>query len=487
MRLRILILLLAAAGTMVAQTPPEPALEAEVSRLIHVFATAEAEAADPVSLESAFYQGAIPGMLRTLDPHSVFFDPGQFQQLQEMERSEQKGFGTIVSVVPGRVIVLQALPGTPSAKAGLAAGDEILAVNGYVIAMLEPEQLIQLLGEARQREAALDVRRAGAASLLRFTLTPELVKKPSVDRAFMIAPEVGYLRITAFEEETGKLVRDMVAQLGGEVLKGLIVDLRGNPGGDVKSAVEVASLFLQPEQLIFSVKGRNAKGEEARVPRLAKPYRFPMAVLVDDRSASASEIVSGSLQDHDRAVILGEPTFGKGLVQQVFPLSANTGLALTTAFYYTPSGRSIQKPLRDGQLGAATVVEQGPYKTDQGRTVRGGGGIQPDEEVHPAPLTRLRAALDATGLVTSFASEVLRSREIAEEFEVSPTLLDEFRVYLSGRKIQPGLGEWLADRDWIQSRLKEEMMTLKFGVDKGEQVEMRRDPVVIRALKRLAP
>jgi carboxyl-terminal processing protease len=481
--MRLFVPLLAFAIVVRAADDPPP--DREIKRMVDVFSILESESADPISSESAIFQGAIPGMLRTLDPHSIFFDPGQFQQLQEMERSEQKGFGTVVSVLPGRVIILQTMPGSPSEKSGLSAGDEILAINNIPLARLEADELIALMTQARQHDAALDVRRPGNARLLRFTLTPVLVDTPTVDRAFLIAPGIGFIRVTAFEAPTGKLVKDMIEKLGGAKLKGLVIDLRDNLGGDVKSAVSMASLFLEPDQLIFSVRGRATEAEEVRVEKLNRPYTFPVAVLVNEKSASASEIFSGAMQDHDRATIVGDPTYGKGLVQRVYNLSANTGLALTTAFYYTPSGRSIQKPIAGVALSAATTVSQGPYKTDKGRTVRGGGGIQPDETPAGEPITRLRAVLDATGSFTSFATEYLRSHEIKENFEVTPAMLDELKLFLSERKIQPSLADWLKDREWIQSRLKQDMTSLKFGVAKGDEIEFHRDPVVIAALKHL--
>jgi carboxyl-terminal processing protease len=467
-----------------ADEDPGGALAPEIKRIVDVYSLLESQAADPVPSDQALFQGAIPGMLRTLDPHSIFFDPMQFDQLKQMQQSEQKGFGTIVNVLPGRVIVLQTVAGTPSAKAGLSAGDEILAVNGIPLAVLEFEQILQLLTEARQKQATLDVRRPDGR-VSQITMSPELVNMPPVDRAFLLAPRVGYLRITAFEAQTGKLVKDAVEKLGGEYLKGLVIDLRDNPGGDVASAVETAGLFLSPDQLIFSVIGRNKEKEEARVAKLATPYTFPVAILVNAKTASASEIVSGALQDHDRAFILGEPSYGKGLVQQVYPLSANTGLALTTAFYYTPSGRSIQKPLHGGQLDAATTVAQGPFKTDSGRLVKGGGGIQPDEVIGPEPQSRLRVVLEATGLLTTFAGEYIRDREISENVDITAAMLDELQVFLSGRSIQPSVSEWLGEREWISSRLKQEILTLKFGVAKGDEIEMQRDPVVKAALKKL--
>jgi carboxyl-terminal processing protease len=479
--------LLLGAATLCAQSDPDPVAQVapQLKQMLDVFSAVEREAADPVDLDTAFYQGAIPSMLHTLDPHSNFFDPDQFQQLQQMERSEQKGFGSIVSIVPGRVTVLQTFPGTPSAKAGISAGDEIVAVNDYAIARLDPEQIVQLLGASRQREAVLYIHHPGDSGAQRITMSPELVDTPTVDRAFLLAPGFAYLRVTEFEQPTGKLVQETIEKMGGSALHGLILDLRDNPGGDVAAAIETASLFLQSDQLIFSAQGRSSKPEEARVKKYNRPYTFPVAILVNEKTASASEIVSGALQDHDRATILGVPTYGKGLVQQVYPLSKSAGMALTTAFYYTPSGRSIQKPLRGGQLDAATVVDQGPYKTDSGREVRGGGGIQPDQLVLPAPQTRLQVALDASGVLTAFAGEYVRANPVADDFQISGAILDQLNLYAAEHSIQPDVREWLADRRWIESRLLQEIVNLKFGVAKGDEIEVRRDRVATDALERL--
>jgi carboxyl-terminal processing protease len=461
-------------------------LAEQIKKMVDVFVAIDDQAADPVSADQAIYEGAIPGMLRTLDPHSSFFDPEQFQQLQRMQQSESKGFGTIVSIVPGRVIILQTLEGSPSAKAGLSAGDEILAINNIPLAQLVPEQLIQLLSQARQQAAQLDVRKPGNARLFRLTLSPELIDEPSVDRVFVLAPGVGYLRLKAFEMPTGKLVKESIEKLGGANLHGLVLDLRDNPGGAVQAAVEVASLFLKPDQVVFTIRGRNEQKEEARVPALAKPYTFPVAILMNEKSASAAEILAGAMQDHDRAVILGQPSYGKGIVQNVFPLSGNAGLALTIAFYYTPSGRSLQKPLASGSLDVASKATPGVFHTDAGRPVVGGGGIQPDIEMVPPPVTQLVYVLDASGSITLFATEYVQSHEIARDFQVTPDILDQLKVFLSQRNIQPGIAEWLASRDFIQIKLQQEIVNLKFGVAQGDEIEMRHDPLVQRAMTELA-
>jgi carboxyl-terminal processing protease len=486
---KYLLSVLLCARALTAQADPAASLPEELKRFMDVFNVIDTQAADPANWDQAIYEGALPSMLRTLDPHSSFFDAAQFAQLQQMQRSEAKGFGTIVSIVPGRVIVLQTMDGAPAAKAGLNAGDEILAINNIALNRLEPDQLIQLLGYARQQPAVLDVRKPGNVRLFRLTLTPTLVDSPSVDRAFLLSPGVGYLRITGFEEATGKLVNETIEKLGGPKLERLIVDLRDNPGGAVQSAAETAALFLEPDQLIFTIKPRHGDEQPARAPKLNQPYKFRLALLINGKSASAAEILAGALQDHDRAVIVGESSYGKGIVQNVFTLSQNTGLALTVAFYYTPSGRSIQKPLASGSLDVAAHVKAenlpSAFHTDKGRAVEGGGGIQPDEVVMPPVPSRLTMVLDATGFLTTFASEYIQTHEIPENFEVTANMLDQLQSFLGSRQIQPGPSDWLRDRGLIQSKLKQEITNLKFGVAKGDEIEMRRDPIVVKALERL--
>ena len=237
---------------------------------------------------------------------------------------------------------------------------------------------------------------------------------------------------------------------------------------------------------VVTVRGRHVPEKSEVVPSIATPYGFKLAILVNEKSASASEIVSGAMQDHDRATILGSPSFGKGLVQSVFPLSEGTGLALTTALYYTPSGRSIQKPLDASRFELAATTahpnKQSEFHTDKGRTVTGGGGIQPDIIVYPEATNRLRAVLDASASFTNFATEYLRDHKITPDFEVTPEVMDLFRTFLSARQIRPGIAEWVPERDFVSSRLKAEIFNQAFGVEKGDEVEAQRDPVILKAI-----
>ena len=470
------------------QADPATELAPYLEKFVKVFSTVQSQSAEPESVDKVIYGGAIPSMLRQLDPHTQFFDPAQFEQLRQMESSEQKGFGSIVSVLPGQVIFLQTLPGTPSNKAGIQAGDELVAINNIAIRSLEPEQIVELLTEARQQKISVFVRRQGSARLLQFNLTPELVDAPSVDRAFTLRPGYGYIRITSWDLQTAKQLSDAIQKLGANSLKGLVLDLRDNPGGVVKASLDAAAMFLQSGQRILTAKGRASELETADVPKSASPYHFKLSVLINAKTASASEILSGALQDHDRAVIVGEPSYGKGLVQSVMGLSDGAGLAITTAFYYTPSGRSIQRPLKNSALSETfndlPAAQRPAYKTDNGRTVLGGGGIQPDIVVYPPALSRLETVLDASGALTSFATQYISSHpKISDPIEITPDILDDLKVYLSGRQIQPSVGEWGQERTWISNRLKQAIVTQARGVAAGDEIEAKGDPQVQAALK----
>src|ERR1017187_7045474 len=463
-----------------------------MKKFIDAYKILDQNTADPFDLDKAFYEGAIPGLLRHLDPHSVFFDPGQYAQLQQMESSTRKGFGTVVSVLPGRVLVLQTLPGTPSEKAGMSPGDEILAVNNYRLDRLDSDQIIELLTESKQKAAQLVVHRPGSVRLLELTLTPENMQSSSVERVFELQPGIGYIRVAAFEDKTGRQIHDSIEKLGGRDLKGLVLDLRNNPGGLMTSALVTASFFLKPGQVILSAKGRNVAETVEKAPADNIAYTFPLAVIVNSKTASASEIVSGALQDHDRAAIVGEPSFGKGLVQSVYPLSESTGLALTTALYYIPTGRSIQKTFSsqrafgadDFALGATATHpnERTDFKTDSGRPVPGGGGIVPDYMVPPAGLTAFRAVLEQSASFTSFATEYIRDHKITPGWEVPGQAIDQFQAWLSERRIQPTVREWIDDKGFVQTRLKAEIYTLALGVEKGDEVDAQIDPQIQKAL-----
>ncbi len=469
--------------------PNTAELEQELGRFLNVFSVIDDSFADPVSSEQMIYGGAIPGMLRVLDPHSVFFNKDQFEQLQEMQHSVAKGFGSVVSVMPGRVIVLQTQMGSPSQRSGLSPGDEILGINNIALARLDLDQLIEVLGATRQHQALLVVRRPGTAGLMNFTLVPAQMQTASVDRIFKLDDGNAYVRVTSFEPNTGELLRQAIEKLGGAKLKGLVLDLRDNPGGVVTAGLQTAALFLKPGTRLFSARGRSTETENVDVPTGMTPYDFKLAVIVNRKTASAAEIVAGALQDNDRATIYGEQTFGKGLVQRVYPLRDTTGLALTTAFYYTPSGRSVQKPLYGSELEQRTRSTVRPeFKTAAGRMVRGGGGIEPDTLVRPEMPATFGFFLETAGMFPAFATDWLvhHRAEVKRDMEVTASMLDDFKSFLVARRVTPSLGEWSAEQEYVRVRLKQEILNQSLGVEAGDEIEVRRDPAVRRALQKFA-
>lgn len=463
---RLLAILLPIA--LLAQEDPS-GLREHIRRFTQVVALVEENAAEPVTLGPAFENGVLPAMMRKLDPHSVYFNKQQFEQLREMETSTRKGFGSIVSVLPGRVIVLQTTPASPSERAGLQPGDEIIAINNVALSRFDMDQMVEYLTYTRQKDALLAVRRQNFPRPLEFILSPATLNAPTVERAFELEAGFGYIRVASFEEKTGRDLKNAIEKLGGEKLKGLVLDLRNNPGGVFTSALETAALFLPAGTRITSVRGRSKKEENIDVPEGSKPYEFPVTVLMNEKSASGSEVVAAALQDHGRARIIGSASYGKGLVQSVFPVMGGNGLALTTAYYYTPKGRSIQRRYEGSQID--------PTLNDAK------AGVQPDVEQLPDRPTRLRAFLDGNALITAYATEWLRTNPKPQAgFRLPRVVLDKYQLWLAEKNVQPSLQEWSVDRDWIHSRLEQEITNLSLGVEFGDEVEARRDPQIQRAL-----
>jgi carboxyl-terminal processing protease len=378
------------------------------------------------------------------------------------------------------------------ARAGIEPGDEFLAVNNYAISALDDQQIIELLNFARQGQVNVVVRRPGSARPLQFTLVPQEMDSRSVDKAYSLGDHIAYIHIKAFEGETAKQFRDALESLGGDAVQGLVLDLRDNPGGVIDSALDISSFLLEPGSVILRAHGRAQAAVEERVPASARPYRFPIVVLMNEKTASAAEIVAGALRDHKRATLLGERSYGKGLVQRVFPLSEGAGLALTTSYYFTPNGESIQRPLKGSQVRSQRDEDASPVsKQDQaggGRPVlTGEGGIAPDEAVPPPPFNQFRYVLEGTGSFASFATEYLhQGHQVDKDFEVSGALLDEFQFFLSQNNLRPPLSMWTANVDYVRIRLKAEILNQGVGVEHGERVEAELDPAIQRALEVLA-
>src|SRR5437016_469345 len=355
-----------------------------------VYDVVEQNYAEPVNADKAIYNGAIPGMLHALDPHSNFFDPKSYSLLREEQRGKYYGVGMTVGPRNNKVIVIFPFVGTPAYKAGIHPGDVIVAVDGKSTENMSTGDVADLLKGPKGTTVHISISREGVEKPMEFTLIRDEIPRYSVDVHFLLKPGIGYMHVTGFNETTEHEVSDALDQFGD--LKGLILDLRGNRGGLLSEGVGVADKFLKKGQVIVSHHGR-ASAEKRYVAQHGNGGKeYPVVVLVNRLTASAAEIVSGAIQDHDRGLIVGEVTFGKGLVQTVYPLSENTGLALTTARYYTPSGRLIQRDYSNVSLydyyynresESSNNANREVKLTDSGRTVYGGGGITPDVAVPP--------------------------------------------------------------------------------------------------------
>ncbi len=427
-------------------------------------------------------------MLSALDPFSAFFDRDQFELLQQQTRGEALGFGSILYVQPGKVIVLKAAEGSPSWRAGLGPGDEIVSLNGTRVDLLDFQSLIQLLQRLRSQTVTLGVVPSGKLVSRDVRLQPAEVILPSVDRSFPYGPGLGYIHLSAFEQKTPQEVAAALKHLGGARLKGLVLDLRDNHGGVLEAALGVASLFLKPDLLLLTVRGRAFPEKSYRTTAALVRFDGPLIVLVNENTASAAEVVAAALEEYDRAVIAGEPTFGKGVVESVQSLGERTGLALTMAQYFTPSGRSIQRPLPGSALEqvepqADTKSRGSAFHTQNGRRVTAGGGVMPDVEIAPWPIDPWAAFLNQRGIFTTFATVYMSEHgRPKESFEPDLQILEQFKEFLLRSAIRVPEEYWTVDQAYLRLRIKTEAFNLAFGLNRGDEVEVRGDPQVQQAM-----
>jgi carboxyl-terminal processing protease len=453
--------------------------------------------ADPVDVDKAVYQGAIPGMLRMLDPHSNFFDAKQFALLREDQRGKYYGVGMIVAPRENHTVVMAPYVGAPAYNAGLRPGDVIVKVDDKPTDGLTTSEVADMLKGPKGTVVKITVTREGYPEVLVFTVTRDEIPRHSVDIAFLLKPGVGYVRLSGFNETTDREIAEALKQLNVATLDGLILDMRGNPGGLLNEAVAVGDMFLDKNQLIVSHHGRTSPERRYTAIRGNQGVTVPLVILVNNNSASATEIVSGAVQDHDRGLIVGETTFGKGLVQTVTPLSENTGLALTTARYYTPSGRLIQRDYKSVSLYEYHYERKVPDHptevklTDSGRQVTGGGGITPDIVVAAPKLTKFQQLLfrgdvffPAETGVGGFTRNYLGTKPaVAKDFEVDDVLLQRFREYLSKHTVRYTEVEMADNLDWIKRKIKQEVFMSAFGQQEGFKVLLEADPQVQKAVE----
>ncbi len=483
-------------GAVFGQAPESnPQRETQISNSLRSFTEAynlvEQNYAEPVNPDKAIYDGAIPGMLRVLDPHSTFFDPKAYAMLRESQSGKYFGIGMTIGPRNNHIVVIAPFAGTPAYKAGIRPGDVIVAVNGKPTDNMGTEEVAEMVRGPKGSTVTLTILREGEPKPLQFTVERAEIPHYSVDLHFLLRPGVGYMHVASFDETTEDEVQNALEQFGP--LQGLVLDLRQDPGGLLNAAVGVADKFLPKGAVVVSQAGRASpeKIYHATHGEDGKPY--PIVVLVDRGTASGAEIVAGAIQDHDRGLIAGENTFGKGLVQTVFPLAQDTGLALTTAKYYTPSGRLIQRNYSGVSLydyyferddGSKTAGREVKY-TDSGRQVYGGDGITPDVKIPPPKNNAFQDTLLLHYTFFNFAQDYLQHHHLTQNFQVTDPVLQDFRSFLSQHNVPYSEADLSQNLDWVKWNLRSEMFTDAFGMEAGLKVHAEADPEVVQALQLL--
>jgi carboxyl-terminal processing protease len=479
-------------------------------------------------------QAAIQGMLSTLDPHSAYFPYNEFKKLKEDQDSRFYGIGVTIVQHRDGVYVQSVVEGTPAAKHGLKYGDRILQVDGKDARDWTSEQVSKNVRGGLGEPVTVKVERAGSEAPLYFTIVRDAVPLPTIRNAYMIRPGTGYIGLTGgFQRSSDDELSKAMKRLAEQGMRQLVLDLRGNPGGLLDQAIDVASEFLPRGDIVVSVKGRTEYTEQIVYKSTGSdPSTVPLVILINRNSASASEIVAGAIQDHGRGLIVGETSFGKGLVQRIFQLPFNTGLTLTTARYYTPYGRSLQRDYSSGSLydyytrhdatenqpSAANNTRNiesplalasptphphtGPaVQTAAGRIFYGGGGITPDIEVKepantPARLRIAEAAFHftrqlAAGMVPGLESYRIDKVQYGKnakttDFPITDRVVEAFRNFVRTQpdfQVPPAQVD--EELDFAKLRLRQEIVTAAFSNDAGARVLLDSDTQVIRALEAL--
>lgn len=451
---------------------------------------AEENYADSVNSESAIYR-SILGMLQRLDPHSSFFDSKTYRQFREDQSGDFFGLGVSITSIEGRPTVVATLSGTPAHRAGIRYGDVVQEIDGRPTQGMTQDQVVQKFRGPIGSPIHLTVEREGSPDLLHLSITRGVIPQSSIPFAFLIRPHVGYIRIESFTETTEKELDEALAKLGTG-MQGLILDLRGNPGGSLQAAIGVSDKFLHMGQEVLVTKGRmTAANNRYVVPKGASESSYAMVVLINNMSASAAEIVAGAIQDHDRGLILGETSFGKGLVQTVFDLSQGAGVALTTAKWYTPSGRLIQRDYsnnsyyeyfsnRERDTKASVICH-----TDSGREVFGGGGINPDFRFSDPPLTPFQIQLSNSGHFLNFIRRYRVHHPQLFQLQADDALLAEFKEFLHGRAFPLEASTFLNEREFITRQLRYEFTLSQAGYDEAQKILLEGDAQVLKGVELL--
>jgi carboxyl-terminal processing protease len=448
--------------------------------------------------------GAIRGMLSTLDPHSSFFDPREYAQMRERQEGRYYGLGITIAAIDGDIIAQSVFEGSPAYRKGIRRGDVIARIAGEDAKGWTTEQAMLKLRGPKGTNVQVDLRRRGYEELIPLEVTRDEVHILTVPAAFMIDEVTGYVHLKDFGENTDREIKQALRDLTSKGMKRLLLDLRQNPGGPLDQAIKVANEFLPRGRMIVYTEGRISNSDQQyRATENGEYTELPMVVLVNRNSASASEIVSGALQDHDRGYIVGETTFGKALVQSVYRINAGAGLALTTAHYYTPSGRLIQRPwdtsfdeylsyaLRDQDVNKPH--DPGDLKrTQSGRPVYSGGGIEPDRHItgpiegfNPTPFGRLLAArqefddyaqkFTAEG-DTRITQQSTGRQSVGRDFVVDEGMIADFRQHLIAKRIKIDEAAFEKDRPFIAAMIRYRIGEVIFGIAEAKRHLIGVDP-----------
>jgi carboxyl-terminal processing protease len=463
------------------------------------------------------FKSSIIGMLRSLDPHSNYYDREEFEELKTDQRSEYYGIGaSIQNYTYGDQLdtyITATFESSPAAKAALRYGDRIVEVDGVKMTGKMSIEVRDKIRGPRGSIVKLTLERSADKRIEKVDIVRDAVPQPSVPDAYMLKPGVGYVDMTrGFNYTTTDELLNAIEYLHGKGMTSLVLDLRNNPGGFLDQAIHVAEVFLRNGQLILTQKGRNGYRDNTYESRNNSPDMTPLVILINENTASASEIVAGAMQDHDRAVIVGQTSFGKGLVQSIIPLEFGAGLTLTSAKYFTPSGRLIQRDYTNGGFydyythgaGVSRPTEpakpSGPEsKTDTGRAVYGGGGISPDETIGARTVNLAqRRLLSPTfaftrelvnGRIRGFESSRIPriefNRELQpNEFRVTDALFKAFRDFVSrDPKYKTSAAVIDRYRPFIELELRFNMVTAAYGRVMGDRVFITTDdPQVVKAV-----
>jgi len=455
---------------------------------------------------------SIQGMLRTLDPHTGFLPPRAYTGMRERQQSSFFGLGILVGVRDGQLTVISPIEGTPASRLGMRAGDVISTIEGDPTDKMSLDEAVDKLKGPKGTDVHITIVRRGLSEPLALTVTRDEIPQTTVRLAYLLDSQTGYIQISDFARSTGSEVAQAITTLKGQGMKRLLVDLRNNGGGLLDQAIEVAGQFVPEGSKIVETRGRTRDSVQSyRASSDYKMLDLPLVVLVNRGTASASEIVSGAIQDHDVGLVVGSPTWGKGLVQTVYSLSYGAGLALTTAKYYTPSGRLIQRDYTsfydyynydpvsgessgdsDGGDGAAKPPPQAPgeaFHTDLGRAVYGGGGITPDVDVELPETTPFEQFLLSRSAFFQFAVDY-ENRHPVESRDWAPPagLLDEFAAWLVEEDLSTAdeVAEQLKSpeaREFSLRQIHAEIANAAFGQQERHRVLAGSDRQIQEALK----